>query len=253
MLLPSIGELLAGGPDRSLRAVLGDVHRPRPGVRRRRPAARGRHRPLPRVLEPRLHDLRAARGRLADRPAAAEHRHGPRARADGGDPAGRRLGLRHRRVRAPDRARRGALGRALRLGSEGDQGDADHRRPLPRLGQPDRRRGRALERGPRLRAAADHAARDPAGPGARPRAAVPRPLRRAGDRAHGRRLPAPRGRARERHALGRRRGGELRAHARPRHRAAGEAGRRGEGGEHLVDRRRRRVPPPRHLRLSLTT
>ena len=31
------------------------------------------------------------------------------------------------------------------------------------------------------------------------------------------------------HALGRRRGGELRAHARPRHRAAGEAGRRGEG------------------------
>ena len=64
----------------------------------RRPAARRRHRPLPRVLEPRLHDLRAARGRLAHRAAAAQHRHRPRARADGGDPAGRRLGLRHRRA-----------------------------------------------------------------------------------------------------------------------------------------------------------
>ena len=36
------------------------------GVRRARRAARRRHRPLPRVLEPRLHELRAARGRLAD-------------------------------------------------------------------------------------------------------------------------------------------------------------------------------------------
>ena len=65
--LPTLGELLAGGPDRPVRALLGDVHRPRPGVRLRRPAAGRRHRPLPRVLEPRLHDLRAARGRLADR------------------------------------------------------------------------------------------------------------------------------------------------------------------------------------------
>ena len=30
----ALGELLAGGPDRALRALLGDVHRPRPGVRR---------------------------------------------------------------------------------------------------------------------------------------------------------------------------------------------------------------------------
>ena len=98
MLPAALGELLAGGADRALRPVLGDVHRPRPGVRRRRPAARRRHRPLPRVLEPRLHDLRAARGRLADRAAAAQHRHRPRARADGGDPAGRRLGVRDRRA-----------------------------------------------------------------------------------------------------------------------------------------------------------
>ena len=59
--------------------------------------------------------------------------------------------------------------------------------------------------------------------------------------------------ARARHgpALGPRRGGELRPHPRARHRAARRAGRRGEGGRHLVDRRRRRLQAPRHLRLSL--
>ena len=36
---------------------------------------------LPRVLEPRLHGVRAARRRHADAAAEAEHRHGPRARA----------------------------------------------------------------------------------------------------------------------------------------------------------------------------
>ena len=98
--LPRLRELLAGRGDRPLRPVLGDVHRSRPGVRLRRPAPRRRHRPLPGVLEPRLHDLRAARGRFAHRPAAAQHRHRARPRADGGDPAGRRLGLRHRLVPA---------------------------------------------------------------------------------------------------------------------------------------------------------
>ncbi len=196
------GELLAGRRDRSLRAVFGDVHRPRARVRRRRPAPGRRHRPLPRVLEPRLHDLRAPRGRLAHRPPAAQHRHRARARADGCDPAGRRLGLRYRRLHAPDRACRGALGPRVRLRCEGDPGDADHRRPLPRRGQPDRRRGRALERGSRLRAAADHATRDPAGPGAGAGAAVPGPLRRARDRAHGRRVPAPGGGAGEHRRAG---------------------------------------------------
>ena len=57
---------------------------------------------------------------------------------------------------------------------------ADHTRGCR---QPDRRRRGALQRGPRLRAAADHAPRDPAGPGAGARAALPRPVRRAGDRA----------------------------------------------------------------------
>ena len=248
----ALGELLAGRADRALRAVLGDVHRPRPRVRRRRPAPRRRHRPLPRVLEPRLHDLRAARGRLADRAAAAQHRHRARARADGGDPAGRRLGLRHRRLRAADRARRGALGRQLRLRPEGDPGDADHRRPHARRGQPDRRRGRALERGSRLRAAPDHAPRDPAGAGAGARAAVPRPLRRAGDRADGAapiRTSRPSGRpimrwvGDEEESFGRTldRGTELLA------KLVAEA----KEAEHVVDRRRGRLPAPRHLRLSL--
>ena len=47
-------------PDRPLRPLLGALPRPRPRVRRRRRAPRRRHRPLPRVLEPRLHELRPA-------------------------------------------------------------------------------------------------------------------------------------------------------------------------------------------------
>ena len=55
------GQLLAGRPDRPLRPLLGALPRPRRGFRRRRRASRRRHRPLPRVLEPRLHDLRPGR------------------------------------------------------------------------------------------------------------------------------------------------------------------------------------------------
>ena len=43
-------------------------------------------------------------------------------------------------------------------------GDADHRRPLARDDLPDRRRRGAVQRGARLRPAAGHAPRDPAGP-----------------------------------------------------------------------------------------
>ena len=69
---------------------------------------------------------------------------------------------------------------ALRAGLPDRPRAADPRRPRPRDDVPDRRRRRALQRGPRLRAAADHAPRDPAGrhaleldPG------LPEPLRRA--------------------------------------------------------------------------
>ncbi len=53
-------------------------------------AARRRHRPLPRVLEPRLHDLRPLARRRPHRAADAQHRHRHGARPDGGDPPGRR-------------------------------------------------------------------------------------------------------------------------------------------------------------------
>jgi alanyl-tRNA synthetase len=89
--------------------------------------------------------------------------------------------------------------------------DADRRRPLARGRLPDRRRGRALERGPRLHPAPDYAAGDPAGEHARPRSALARQVRRPGDRADGRRLSGAGRRARDDRPLGERRGGELRA------------------------------------------
>ena len=166
----------------------------------------------------------------ADRAADAQHRHRHGPRPDGGDPPGRPLGLRDRPRAAADRPRRGALRPRLRGGRRGDPGDADRRRPLARRRLPDRRRRRPLQRGPRLHPAADHAAGDPAGPHARARGALARPLRRAHDRADGRRLPGAGRRAGDDRALGRRRGGELRPHPGARHRAARAADRRGEGG-----------------------
>ncbi len=160
-----------------------------PGVRRRRRAPRRRHRPLPRVLEPRLHDLRPRRGRRPDRAADAQHRHRHGARPDGGDPPGRPLGLRDRPAAAAGRPRRGAVRSLLRGGRRRHPRDADRRRPLARRRLPDRRRRRPLQRGPRLHPAADHAPRDPAGPHARARVALAGPLRRARDRADGGDLP----------------------------------------------------------------
>ena len=79
---------------------LGDVLRLGRGGRLRPGRVRAglRVRALPRVLEPRLHGVRAARRRLADAAAEAEHRHRPRARARRADPAAGRVGLRHRRL-----------------------------------------------------------------------------------------------------------------------------------------------------------
>ena len=54
--LPRSENFWQGGLDRPLRPLRGDVPRPRRGVRRARRAPGRRHRPLPRVLEPRLHD-----------------------------------------------------------------------------------------------------------------------------------------------------------------------------------------------------
>ena len=114
---------------------------------------------------------------------------------------------------------------------------ADHGRAR-RL--PDGRRRGALERGPRLHPAPDHAPRDPAGPRARHRGALRARAVRARDRGDGRRLPRADGRVADDRALGARRGGGLRPHAR-----AGRAAARPswssarEGGEHVVGRRPR--------------
>ena len=70
------------------------------------------------------------------------------------------------------------------------------------------------------------------------RVAVARPVRRADDRDDVRRLSRARGERDTIHALGRRRGGELRPHARAGDAAARAAGRAGEGGGDVLDRRR---------------
>ncbi len=244
-------QLLAGGADRALRPLLGAVPGPRRGVRRRRRASWRRQRPLPRVLEPRLHELRPRRGWRPDRAADPQyrHRHGPG--PDGGNPPGRALGLRDRPAAAPGRPRRGAVRPLLRGGGRGHPGDADRRRPLARRHLPTRRRRRPLQRGSRLHPAPDHAPGDPAGTHSGPGVALAGTLRRAHDRADGRRLPGAGEPARNHRPLGRQRGGELRSHAGARHRAARAPGRRGEGVGDLLDRRRRRLQAARHLRLSL--
>ena len=96
------GQLLVDGRARPVRAVLGDLLRPRPGARPgRRPG--GRRGPLPRGLEPRVHAVRAGagvgQGGLADprRAAGEEHRHRHGRRADGVPAAGRGQPLRDRR------------------------------------------------------------------------------------------------------------------------------------------------------------
>ncbi|CAA9282173.1 MAG: Endonuclease III, partial [uncultured Blastococcus sp.] len=110
---------------------------------------------------------------------------GPGAR---GDPSGRalRAGF-HQRLRAPGRD--GAVG--ADHGQDGQQGDADAVRPVPRRGRA--RRGRPGRAG-------DHPQADGLLPGegelgAGPQPGAGRALRRRGPRPHGRPGDAPRGRA----------------------------------------------------------
>ena len=189
VLLPALGELLAGGPDRAVRAVQRALPRPRARVRQGRRPARRRERALPRVLEPRLHAVQPGPGRDADAAAGAEHRHRARPQPPRRDPAGHALGVRDRPVHAADRARRAAVGTALRR-RRGHRPRAAHpRRPHARDELPRRRRRRADQRGPRLRAAQGHAPRDPPGPPHRHRGRLPAALRRAGARPDGPRVP----------------------------------------------------------------
>ena len=93
-----LGELLVGRRAWAVRAGLGDLLRLRPGSRLRRarlPPRLHALRAVPRVLEPRLHGVRAPSGRDPDPTAEAEHRHRPGARARGADRSGHAERLRH--------------------------------------------------------------------------------------------------------------------------------------------------------------
>ena len=128
------------GPCSELYLDRGDGARLRPARLR----AGLRLRPLPRVLEPRLHGVRPRRRRHADAAPAAEHRHGPRPRARRDAPPGRRLDLRHRRL--PARSWSGSRPRAACAYGDvraGDEGAPRPRRPRPRDDVPRRRRRRA--------------------------------------------------------------------------------------------------------------
>ena len=156
--IADLGQFLADGRHRPLRSVLGNLLRPRrQDLGRPSRLAGAGWRPLHRDLESRVHAVRADRGRRAQSAAAAldRYRHGARAHRRGA--AGQARQLRHRPVRRADpRDRRVDRRRSARR-AEGLA--ARHRRPSARLVVPDRRRRAALERGPRLCAAPDHAPR----------------------------------------------------------------------------------------------
>ena len=96
-----------------------------------------------------------ADGTLTDA-AEAEHRHGPRARADGAHHPGRPVRLRHRRLPDDHAVDREGVRRRVRRLAGRDEGAPRARRPRPRHDVPRRRRRHAVERGPRLRASPDH-------------------------------------------------------------------------------------------------
>ena len=158
--IADVGQFLGDGRYRPVRPVLGDLHRSRRAHlgRTSRQPGRGR-RPLPRILESRLHAVRAG-----DEGASACRCRGPRSIPAWGwsawpailqgvdsvfetdlfrnliDATSSALG------RGPERAERGVVPR--------------HRGPSALLVVPGRRRRAAVERGPRLCAAPDHAPRD---------------------------------------------------------------------------------------------
>ena len=115
-------------------------------------------RPVRRDLEPGVHAVRGRPARHAHRAAAAVDRHRHGAGAARRDPAGQARQLRHRHVpRADPGERRGDRpGPGRPVPRQPPRG----RRPSAQRRVPDRRRRAAVERGPRLCAAPDHAPRD---------------------------------------------------------------------------------------------
>ena len=245
------GELLGVRPDRPLRPVLGALPRPRAGLRQGRRPARRRQRALHGVLEPRVHAVRPGAAQLAHPAPGQEHRHGARPGAARVAAAGRAERVRDRRVPAAGRAGGGAQRPQLRQRLRDRPGAADPRRPRARHQLPARGRRRALQRGPRLPAAADHAARDRAGPPARHRGPDPGAVRGARARRDGQRLPGARAAGGDDRDVARARGGAVHAHARAGHAAAQRAHRARQGPRPGGHRRRGGVPAARHLRLPV--
>ena len=186
-----------------------------------------------------------------DAAAGAEHRHRARPEPARRDPAGHDVGVRDRPDPPARHARRGAVRSHVRRGGGDRPGAADPRRPLARHVVPGRRRRRAVQRGPRLRAAPADAPRDRAGAPDRHRAGVPAALRGCGARADGLRLPGAARAARRDRDVAAHRGGGVQPDARAGHAAARRpdrpCARRRRGGH----RRRPGVPPARHLRLPV--
>ncbi len=237
------GQLLAGGRDRAVRALLGDLLRPRrrARLRARRLPARLRVRPLHGVLQPRLHGIRPAPGPRARAAAEPERRHRPRPRARDVPAAGGRVGVRQRRVPADHGLGRVAVRCRLRRERGRDQGPPRARRPRPRDVVPDRRRSDPLERGPRLHLPAHHPPRRPARPADWARRGLPPRRRRL--RADGRRVSrVARARRRDR-ARRPARGGALPRDADARPEGVRRARREGR------DLRRGGIRPGDHLRL----
>ena len=192
--LPDGGELLVGRRAGTVRAGLRDLLGLGCGARVRRAGLCARLptlRPLPRVLEPRLHVVRTARGRHADAAAETEHRHRSRPRAWRGDPPGRSHRVRDRRLPADHGMDRDRVGRRVRRLGSSDKGASHPRGPRPRDDVPRWRRRDPFERGSWVRASPDHPPRRATGAAHRP-SRRPSPVggRR---RADGRRLPGASG------------------------------------------------------------
>ena len=224
---PHLRQFLGDGRHRAVRAVLGDLLRPRArGAGRAAGQPRRGRRPLHRDLEPGVHAVRADRARPARAAAQAldRYRHGPRAHRRGAPGAARQL--RHRSVPPHHPGERGAdrhaRGRPAPPLAQGD------RRSPARLLVPDRRRRHALERGARLRAAPDHAPRHAPRPYAgRARAADVAPRAGAG-RRDGPGLPRAGARGAADHRGSEARGDAVSRHARARS-APARGGDRGPG------------------------
>ena len=174
------GQLLAGGRDRPVRPVLGDLLRPRRGATpaATRPAGPATATATWRSTTSSSWSTTCSPGNKLEPLPAAERRHRARARADDVRAAGRRLGLRHRRLPADHGLGRAAVRRRLPRQRDLQARPPRARRPRPRRQLPDRRRRRPVERGPRLHLPPPAPPRDPAGAAHRPR-----PHRRAARRS----------------------------------------------------------------------